>query len=173
MSEFPFFIFVPLSFSMKQNIKIGTPRKVDKVNELHIVCIEAKQNQITHNTAIIENMNIYQTLNTQNYRIAVHYCSKRRTSSIFPLPQTHTHTHTTKSTKFINLSIETAEQQRSQAKCCIVLLQICNVECSFVDKHNKPITNDTKYRSFCFFPQVDRTGKKCYKNGFLIQTGLA
>lgn len=103
------------------------------------------------NTAIIENMNIYQTLKHSNYRIAVQACSKSPRQALF-FPHSHKQNTHTKSSKFINYQSK-PQQQRSQAKNrCIVLFQICNVECSFVE-----ITNDTKYRTFCFFPQVDRT----------------
>lgn len=103
------------------------------------------------NTAIIENMNIYQTLKHSNYRIAVQACSKSPRQALF-FPHSHKQNTHTKTSKFINYQSK-PQQQRSQAKNrCIVLFQICNVECSFVE-----ITNDTKYRTFCFFPQVDRT----------------
>lgn len=117
------------------------------------------------NTAIIENMNFYQTLKHSNYRIAVQACSKSSRQALFsPLTQAKPHT---KSSKFINYQSK-PQQQRSQAKNrCIVLFQICNVECSFVE-----ITNDTKYRTY-FVSFLKSNEKICFKNGFLIQTGLA
>lgn len=104
------------------------------------------------NTAIIENMNIYQTLKHsqttgQPYKLVRRV---RRQALFFP-----THTNKTPTPKCQNsstISIETAVVEIASKNRCIVLFQICNVECSFVD-----ITNDTKYRTFCFFPQVDRT----------------
>lgn len=103
------------------------------------------------NTAIIENMNIYQTLKHsqttgQPYKLVRRV---RRQALFFPTHTKHTH----QNVKIHQLYQSKPQQQRSQAKIVVLFYsRICNVECSFVD-----ITNDTKYRTFCFFPQVDRT----------------
>lgn len=111
------FCFVPLIFCCWQNIKIGTPRKVDKINELHIVCIEAKQNQITHKYSNYwkhEHLPNLETLKLQDSRTSLF----EENDKLYFLP-TNTLTH--QIVKIHNLSIETAVVEIASKKCCIVL----------------------------------------------------
>lgn len=95
---------------------------MDKINELHIVCIEAKQNQITHKYSNYwkhEHLPNFETLKLQDSRTSLF--EESETSSIFP-PLTQTK-HPHQNVKIHQLSIEAAVVEIASKKSlyCFIL----------------------------------------------------
>lgn len=136
---------------------------MDKINELHIVCIEAKQNQITHKYSNYwkhEHLPNFETPQLQDSRT----CLLEEFDKLYFPPSQQTH----QIVKIHKLSIETAVVEIASKKCCIVLFY--SYVMLSVLSLTKIITNGYKVSyTFCFFPQVDRTEKFASKMASLFR----